>query len=138
MLDQTGKTALTLSVLNEIKYCENNSGEFDFILFSSLKDEYLEEGLVRKEVVDLTINGIKSQFMQGFDFTNQNYNSELFDEDFIFDNNCDINDNWKNFIENFATYKFLLWVDPLETLSQMISMKNLQILSPVLHIEIGK
>ncbi len=116
----TGKTALTLSVLNEIKYCENNSGEFDFILFSSLKDEFLEEGLVRKEVVDLTINGIKSQFMQGFDFTNQNYNSELFDEDFIFDTNADINDNWKNFIENFATYKFLLWVDNLETLSNDI------------------
>ena len=116
----TGKTALTLSVLNEIKYCENNSGEFDFILFSSLKDEYLEEGLVRKEVVDLTINGIKSQFMQGFDFTHQNYNSELFDEDFIFDNNVDINVNWKNFIENFATYKFLLWVDNLETLSNDI------------------
>ena len=59
----TGKTALTLSVLNEIKFCENNAGDFDFILFSSLKDEFLEEGLLRKEVLDLTINGIKNQFL---------------------------------------------------------------------------
>ena len=116
----TGKTALTLDVLNEIKYCENNSGEFDFILFSSLKDEYLEEGLVRKEVIDLTINGIKNQFMEGFDLTNQNYTNDLFNEDFIFDNNSSPDDNWKNFIENFANYKFLLWVDNLETLSNDI------------------
>jgi len=116
----TGKTALTLNVLNEIKYCENNSGEFDFILFSSLKDEYLEEGLVRKEVIDLTINGIKNQFMEGFDLTSQNYTNELFNEDFIFDTNSSTDDNWKNFIENFANYKFLLWVDNLETLSNDI------------------
>ncbi len=116
----TGKTALTLSILNEIKFCENNAGEFDFILFSSLKDEYLEEGLVRKEVIDLTINGIKSQFMHGFDSTSQNYTNELFKEDFDFDTNSNIDDNWKNFIENFASYKFLLWVDNLETLSNDI------------------
>ncbi len=116
----TGKTALTLSVLNEIKFCENNLGEFDFILFSSLKDEFLEEGLVRKEVIDLTINGIKSQLMNGFEFTNENYTNELFNEDFNFDNDLNIEENWETFIESFATYKFLLWVDNLETLSNDI------------------
>ena len=116
----TGKTALTLSVLNEIKFCENNAGDFDFILFSSLKDEFLEEGLLRKEVLDLTINGIKNQFLHGFLSTLEHYNSNIFNEDFKNDYSKNVDQNWNEFCREYGKYRFLLWVDNLETLSNDI------------------
>ena len=115
----TGKTALALSVLNELKYSEEDSKEIDCILFASLKEEYLEEGRVRKEIIDLTIDGIKKQFLEGFMFINSEFSDKsILNENFILDDN--INLSWENFLEIFGKYRFLLWVDNLETLSNDI------------------
>ena len=117
----TGKTALTLSVLNELKFCEEDSKKIDMIIYSSLKEEFLEEGLVRKEIVDLTIEGIKKQLIEGYLYSNSEFGEKnIFEETFNFDSEDNINLQWEEFINTFSNYRFLLWIDNLETLSNDI------------------
>ncbi len=117
----TGKTALTLSVLNEIKFCDIESKEIDCILFASLKEEFLEEAKVRKEIIDLTIEGIKKQLLDGYRYLSSEFSeNDIFEETFLIDNEDDINLTWEDFTNTFSNYKFLLWIDNLETLSNDI------------------
>ena len=117
----TGKTALTLSVLNELKFSDEDSKEIDCILYASLKEEYLEEGVVRKDIINLTMEGIKEQLLQGYKFANTEFSeNNIFQEVFNFEDGKDINSLWEDFLNTFGNYRFLLWVDNLETLSSDI------------------
>ena len=88
----TGKTALTLSVLNELKFSDEDSKEIDCILYASLKEEYLEEGVVREDIINLTMEGIKEQLLQGYKFANTEFSeNNIFQEVFNFEDGKDIN-----------------------------------------------
>ena len=67
------------------------------------------------------MEGIKEQLLQGYKFANTEFSeNNIFQEVFNFEDGKDINSLWEDFLNTFGNYKFLLWVDNLETLSSDI------------------
>lgn len=108
----TGKTACALSVLTDICISESGHMNFDLILTTSLKDEFLEYGLLRREDVDATWEGVKRQLISEF--------RDLSEDDeripsFI-SHNDNIANEWTSFVTVLAEKRVLIWIDNLETL----------------------
>jgi hypothetical protein len=108
----TGKTACALSVLNDICVSEIGHINFDLVLTTSLKDEFLEYGLLRREDVDATWDGVKRQLISEFrDLSEDDERLPSFTphEDSIVS-------EWASFVTTLAEKRVLIWIDNLETL----------------------
>jgi len=108
----TGKTACALSVLTDICISESGHMNFDLILTTSLKDEFLEYGLLRREDVDATWEGVKRQLISEF--------RDLSEDDeripSLISHNDAIANEWTSFVTVLADKRVLIWIDNLETL----------------------
>jgi hypothetical protein len=108
----TGKTACALSVLSDICVSESGHMSFDLVLTTSLKDEFLEYGLLRREDVDATWDGVKRQLISEFrDLSSDDERLHSFTSQ-----NDSIAIEWASFVATLAEKRVLIWIDNLETL----------------------
>lgn len=108
----TGKTACALSALDDICKSELGHTNFDLILTTSFKDEFLEYGLIRREDVNATWEGVKRQLISEYrDLTDDDERIPSF-----VSNDTSIADEWMSFVSILAEKRVLIWIDNLETL----------------------
>lgn len=105
-----GKTACVLDVLGDLSVSEAGPEHFDYILYSSLKNEFLEAGRIIKKDVGLTLDDVKVQLLKAI--------CTLAKEDNVSD--LSTSDKWEFIIDKYSDQRIVIWVDNLETLQEDI------------------
>ena len=105
-----GKTACVLDVLSDLCVSEAGPEHFDFVLYASLKNEFLEAGRIVKKEVGLSLDDVKKQLQDGLSKAcpsseaQQPYSA----------------DSWLSTLSNYSDKRIVIWVDNLETLQEDI------------------
>lgn len=103
-----GKTACVLDVLSDLSTSEAGPEHFDYILYSTLKSEFLVENRISMVSIGQRLEDIKNQFAIGINNICGRINTDL----------INLDSYWSSIVDEFGKKRIVLWVDNLETLQE--------------------